>query len=741
MAAPEVKATDSWSALAMRHYGDALLGLRLAEANGADSRSKPIDCQGLHFPPVEELDPNRLSSGPGPDAAAMFDDDEQSVVAEARYRMVMAMGGSGAVNEAPSSVSHHKVEKKDRKTREQRIVEAKEKRVDLLESLGAADGQALVLDVKPTRRPDKNKKADKPTTKNDLAKKLAQSDGRKLVLDVKPGVKQRPGEGEDGEEVTLADAMAAVDGKAMITELRATRKKKKKKKKHHDDDDEENFKEDKRGERLGDKLAELDGKAMILDVRASTRRKKTKEQKEAKKKRKATQKLFDDLSERDGKELVLDLNIQVKDEAKLDRLKEKRRLAKKRKRRTGAGTLIPKDWKAEGRISADDVDDYLDELRGQREFEQDYFGDDTEAGTNPVAKAAKETHHRSQRTRRSQYTEKARQAAGKKRAETEGFGAFDAIHELPAGAASGQPKIKRQSDEADESQEAQKNKQESTNADANKGHVLDETFGEVLDDIEATDVGGQNDAALPTGPQPQARPLGQQAGQAPPVVAADSAADGAAARTRQKNKQPIKQQSTARKEHDAGQKRRTVPPGAAPGSEQKRSAAAAPRRSAQSPAPPAPPSRAHAGPQRGPRSEKAVPVKKKQQVQDWNAPPDPNALGSLNDWDDDDDNFSGLSGLSGLSGISKTGAAAGPLPPVSAQDPYAPEVMARLCMLSPGSVMQAARSAPVGAGPVLQLIGGLREAKDEASQADLMRKFIKGNGADAQQTLELLLTT
>ena len=718
----------------MRHYGDALLGVRLAEANQVDPRSKPMDCPKLRFPAVDELDPDRLAAAPGPDAAAMFDDNEASVVAEARYRMVMAMGGSGAVNEAPASMSRHKVEKKDRKTREQRIVEAKEKRVDLLESLGAADGQALVLDVKPTRRPDKNKNQDKPTTKNDLAKKLAKSDGRKLVLEVKPGVKARPGDDEDAEEVTLADAMAAVDGKAMIMELRATRKKKKKKKLHTDDDDDEIFKEDKRGERLGDKLAELDGKAMILDVRANTRRKKTREQKEAKKKNKATQKLFDDLSERDGKELVLDLNIQVKDEKKLDRLKEKRRLAKKRKRRTGAGSLIPKDWKAEGRVSADDVDDYLDELRGQREFEQDYFGDSTDAQTNPIAKAAKETHHRSRRTKRSQYAERAQPAAAKDRLETEGFGAFDAIHELETGQASAQPKIRRH-EEASDGEQSVKNKAD----DALDGRVYDETFGEVLDDIEATDVGEQQDAEQRGGLQPSARPAGERAGSAPPIVAAEPVEPAARGKEAAAVSAPAERQKQNPERDKASAKRSpasAAAPGQAPGARPGRRPDAAARRSTV----PAPPSRAQAGPQRGPRSEKAVPVKKQQVVQDWDAPPDVGALGNSTDWDDDDDNYSGLSGLSGLSGISKTGAAAGPLPPVSAQDPYAPEVMARLCMLSPGSVMQAARSAPVGAGPVLQLIGGLREAKDEASQNDLMRKFIKSNGADAQQTLELLLT-
>jgi hypothetical protein len=113
------------------------------------------------------------------------------------------------------------------------------------------------------------------------------------------------------------------------------------------------------------------------------------------------------------------------------------------------------------------------------------------------------------------------------------------------------------------------------------------------------------------------------------------------------------------------------------------------------------------------------------------------------DWDDEADSahMSGMTGLSHLSGVSRTGGPVGPLPTVSASDPYAPAAMARLCMLSPGAVMQVARQAPVGAGPVLQLIGSLREAKDERSQAELMRRFLGEHRDNATRTLEMLLST
>jgi hypothetical protein len=113
---------------------------------------------------------------------------------------------------------------------------------------------------------------------------------------------------------------------------------------------------------------------------------------------------------------------------------------------------------------------------------------------------------------------------------------------------------------------------------------------------------------------------------------------------------------------------------------------------------------------------------------------------SASDWDDEED-AAHLSQLTGLTGLSATGVPAGPLPAVSIDDPFAPEALARLCMLSPGAVMQAARSAPVGAGAVLELVGHLREAKNENDQADLLRKFINEHREDATKTLEILLTS
>ncbi|MFH1811068.1 MAG: hypothetical protein ABIJ09_20170, partial [Pseudomonadota bacterium] len=442
MAVPQIHPKDTWSSLAMKVYGDALLGVRLAQANGVATSVLPAQVSGVQFPPVEVLDPDRLSGsqGPSPSAAAAFADDEASVVKEARYRMVMAMGGSGAMNEAPKSVTTREVKKIERKSREERIEEASQKHVDMAETLDAHDGQALVLDVKPTRRPRPEDREKKLSTKEDLAKRMAQSEGKDLILEVHAGARTEPEE----DDVHLGDALAERDGKALILEVKATVRRK-----------EKTVEEEKvqvgpteaRGERLSDRLEKLDGKAMILDVRASTRKEETEEQKQAKKKNKATEALFADLAERDGKELVLDLNVQVKDEVKHERLKEKRKLAKKRKRRSGHGSLIPKEWKAQGEVSADDVDDYLDELREQRSLDKELWGEDTGNETNPVARAAKATEHRSGRTQRATYGDRADD--GQVRPQTEGFGAFDEIqHQAVRPAATGPRPVKQRPQEA-----------------------------------------------------------------------------------------------------------------------------------------------------------------------------------------------------------------------------------------------------------------------------------------------------
>src|SRR5512137_1109510 len=94
---------ETWASLAMKRYGDALLGVRLAEANGVAPSTPPASVAGIKFPPVETLDPERQSrnplAGPTPLTGGVksdaFADDEASVVKEARYRLVMAMGGSG----------------------------------------------------------------------------------------------------------------------------------------------------------------------------------------------------------------------------------------------------------------------------------------------------------------------------------------------------------------------------------------------------------------------------------------------------------------------------------------------------------------------------------------------------------------------------------------------------------------------------------------------------------------------
>ncbi|MFH1808830.1 MAG: hypothetical protein ABIJ09_08790, partial [Pseudomonadota bacterium] len=179
-----------------------------------------------------------------------------------------------------------------------------------------------------------------------------------------------------------------------------------------------------------------------------------------------------------------------------------------------------------------------------------------------------------------------------------------------------------------------------------------------------------------------------------------------------------------------------------------RQAAVAPRQP--TPPPPgspqarAPAARAPAAPRRPPSAPQAR--QPQPSVSDWDddaRSPLDGAAGKAGDWDDDEaaSHMSGLTGLSNLSGVSRTSGPAGPLPSVSASDPYAPAAMARLCMLSPGVVMQVARQAPVGASPVLQLIGSLREAKDERGQSELMRRFINEHRENATRTLEMLLTT
>lgn len=675
---------ETWSSLAMKRYGDALLGVRLAEANGVPMSTPPATVQGIRFPPVEVLDPERQARNPlaGPTGqpgptplhggvkADAFADDEASVVKEARYRLVMAMGGSGAVNVAPSAVSSRKVERKEL-PREEKIEQARKSHKDMAEAIGEKDGKELLLDVKPTRHRPEADKPKKMSTKDNLAGEMARREGKELILEVKPGVVP------DSEEPIehMGDALAAKDGKALILEVKAATRREPKKNPDGTPVEETQEPRPAMGERFGDEVARLDGRALLLDVRASTNKKDTAEQIAAKKKKGATEELFKDLGDRDGKELILDLNVQVEDKGKFEALKERRKLAKKRKRRSGAGSLIPEDWQADGDISADEVEDYLDELKEARLEENERFGEDSMSETSPIAKAAKSTHHRSAQVARPTFSDAGHD--GSARPETEGVGAYDQIQHEEVAVQAGvlqRPKRERPEPEAP------------------------------VVDTSVTDPG----AAAPAPPK---KPTAQQRFEPAPA---------AEARPPQQRKAPS--QPPARRNEPM-----TRPP---------------PR-----PVPqplPRPSIHPDEGQQRRPVKP---PVEAKPNASDW----DDDDGGSLHrggsgasqprasDWDDED-NAMQLSGLSGLSGVSRTGVPSGPLPSVSAQDPFAPEAMARLCMLSPGAVMQVARSAPVGAGGVLELIGKLREAKNENEQADLLRKFIAEHRERATETLTMLLT-
>ena len=659
---------ETWSSLAMKRYGDALLGVRLAEANGVPMSTPPATVSGIKFPPIETLDPERQArnplsgptSSPGPTSlhggvkADAFADDEASVVKEARYRMVMAMGGSGAVNVAPSEVSSRKVERKEL-PREEKIEQAKKSHKDMAEAIGERDGKELLLDVKPTRHKREDELHKKVTTRDNLAGEMARREGKELILEVKPSVVP-----DDDDEIThMGDALAARDGKALILEVKAATRREPKKNPDGTPVEENKEPRPAMGERFGDEVARLDGRALLLDVRASTNRKDSAEQIAAKKKKGATQELFKELGDKDGKELILDLNAQVEDEQKFAALKDRRKLAKKRKRRSGAGSLIPEDWQANGAVSADAVEDYLDELKEARLEEEEKFGADTSGETSPIAKAAKSTHHRSAQVARPTLSDAGHD--GSARPETEGVGAYDQIqHEEMAVQVGVLQRAKRERPEREAPPI----------------------------DTSVTDPG----AAQPA-PAAPARTTAQRSAPASPQPRRDAPMTRPAPR-------PVPQPLPRPSIHpDEGQLRRPV----------------------------------------------KQPVEIKPSASDWDddgesvhGSSDP-AQPRASDWDDED-NAMHLSGLSGLSGVSRTGVPSGPLPSVSAQDPFAPEAMARLCMLSPGAVMQVARSAPVGAGGVLELIGKLREAKNENEQADLLRKFIAEHRERATQTLEMLLT-
>ncbi|MBN2362438.1 MAG: hypothetical protein JXR83_23500 [Deltaproteobacteria bacterium] len=679
---------ETWASLAMKHYGDALLGVRLAEANGVTSATPPASLAGITYPPVEALDPERQSRpalrGPtqphGGIKGNAFADDEASVVKEARYRLVMAMGGSGAVNAAPSAVSSRPVERKELR-REEKIAEAKKSRKDMAEAIGEKDGKELILDVKPTKHRQDSDQPKKVSTKNNLAGDMARREGKELILEVKPGVVP-----DDDDEIThMGDALAAKDGKALILEVKAATRREPKKNPDGTPVEEASEPQPAMGERFGDEVAKLDGRALLLDVRASVKKKETAEQIAAKKKKGATEELFKELGDKDGKELILDLNVQVEDKQKFEALKERRKLAKKRRRRSGAGSLIPEQWQAAGDISADAVEDYLDELKEARLEELERFGEDSSSDTSPIARAAKQTHHRSAQVARPTYSDAGHD--GTVRPATDGVGAYEQIqHEEVAVQAGVLQRPRRDRQERAEAQ---------------------------IDALK-TDPGTGRPAPPPT--PPTAAPAPRRADPAPPLPAAARASP------------PPRSPSTG------GQPRRDQQP----------LRAAPPSRPMPQPLP-----RPSIHPDQGQmrRPVKPIPAPARPSAADWD---DDDGGGSVHgvsdpsqprvsDWDDED-NAMHLSGLSGLSGVSRTGIPSGPLPSVSAQDPFAPEAMARLCMLSPGTVMQVARSAPVGAGAVLELIGKLREAKSENEQTDLLRKFIAEHRERATQTLELLLT-
>lgn len=104
----EVKEGDTWTAIAMRHYGDAMLGGSLAEMNGAGQNTKPRPGVTLRLPPPDEINRRVVEGstaynniyGAGPDKHILPQReigfvDENSVAKDARARLARARVGMG----------------------------------------------------------------------------------------------------------------------------------------------------------------------------------------------------------------------------------------------------------------------------------------------------------------------------------------------------------------------------------------------------------------------------------------------------------------------------------------------------------------------------------------------------------------------------------------------------------------------------------------------------------------------
>ncbi|MBN2361950.1 MAG: hypothetical protein JXR83_21040 [Deltaproteobacteria bacterium] len=102
-----VRAGDTWASLALKHYGDAMLGAALCELNGWPPQSKPGLGDDVVLPPADEL--NRRINVAAPERNPFLGcqdrhvlptrdavpEDENSVARDARTRLLRASAGLG----------------------------------------------------------------------------------------------------------------------------------------------------------------------------------------------------------------------------------------------------------------------------------------------------------------------------------------------------------------------------------------------------------------------------------------------------------------------------------------------------------------------------------------------------------------------------------------------------------------------------------------------------------------------
>lgn len=102
-----VQAGDTWSSLALKHYGDAMLGSALAECNGYEHDDKPPHSKSIVLPDPDELNRrlNVVQTAANPysrkqklhimPTRTQDEDDEDTKAKDARARLIRARTGLG----------------------------------------------------------------------------------------------------------------------------------------------------------------------------------------------------------------------------------------------------------------------------------------------------------------------------------------------------------------------------------------------------------------------------------------------------------------------------------------------------------------------------------------------------------------------------------------------------------------------------------------------------------------------